>query len=404
MRYANARSLAASVLLLAGAAQAQTLNADWLYFSPMGSWVEKTESILAAETQFQLPVESLSADQFYWAASNTNGQLTWTQPDPLGLPQTGSPVAIEGESGLWLVKNVSASHLVLQQGKNVRYWPQSQWHLLSWTSASDYGLSLSFLQPEKTKGTLFYAWQTPELTAQVRYRLDETGDEPVLVQELVLSNSGQSDYQAEGYSYAGSAQRPVVAMRTMMMSESADALISAPEASQSQGVPTLVSEEPLNIAASSQVWLPVSQTELSSVERRYQLYWDTRQQGMQQTTMSLALSSPNGLPDIPGPIAVGVFDRQIALMNSQYAPTNANEASLALGQSALVSMESRQSRAGNWVLEFSNRSDELAEIELMVTHWNGSRQQQLPMTVRVDAMSEKTVELELQSGSLKSKK
>ncbi|MDX1473786.1 MAG: hypothetical protein R3309_06410, partial [Reinekea sp.] len=110
-------------LVSSSALFAQTLEVDWLYFSSNGSWISRTETLSNSENNLHLPVDNLSASQFWWQADNANTQVVWAQPDPMGLPKVGAPVEIDGIAGLWLIKDVSASHLVLQQGKNVRYWP-----------------------------------------------------------------------------------------------------------------------------------------------------------------------------------------------------------------------------------------------------------------------------------------
>lgn len=390
-----------SGLLLAGLTPlSQALEADWLYLSSNGAWVSRTASLLNESTPLQLPVDQLQAHQFWWQSDVTDLRLVWSQPDPLGLPVKGDPVEIDGESGLWLVKDVSPSHLILQQGRNVRYWPQSQWHLLSWTSAAELGLSLTVEQPNNRKGQLFYAWQTPDLSADVHYRLQEHNGQSTLVQELVVSNLSDIDYQAAGYSYAQAAsQAPVMMARTMAL-ESDAMSVGTPKSGQSQGVPTLMSDQPVVLAANANVWLPVSATPLSEVERQYQLQWDSRQQGLQRAQSALLLRAEEALPDLSGPVKVGVFDQQVALLESVYQPSSEQAASIQLGQSALVTMTSRQTREGHWTLAFSNRTDDTAVIELTVSHWNGQSSQRIPMTVRVDAKSEKDVELELGGGGL----
>lgn len=396
------RTLCTAVTLSSLAASAQALDADWLYLSNSGSWVSRTTSLLSEQTQVQLPVAQLQAHQFWWQSDVDNLRLTWSQPDPLGLPNKGDPVEISGEGGLWLVKDVSASHLILQQGRNVRYWPQSQWHLLSWTSTAELGLSLTVRQSEKSKGDLFYAWQTPDVSAEVRYRLQALDGEAQLVQELVVINRSDNDYQAQGYSYAQVGTRPPVMMARVQSMESATSSVGTPQSGQSQGVPTLTSDQPIELAASSNVWLPVTSTPLQDVERQYQMSWDTRQQGFQQSQTALKIRSRTELPDIAGPIKVGIFDRQIAVLDSQYQPADKNEAVIQLGPSALVTMHSRLVREGQWQLEFVNRTDEPAAVELTLNHWNGQTSQQVPMTVRIPADGEKTVQLELSStGAIK---
>lgn len=379
-----------------GQAQAQVLDLDWLYLSPNGSWLSKTESLLSEQTQLNLPVDSLQSHQFWWQSNNPDVQLAWKQADPMGLPKKGTPVEISGESGLWLIKEVNANHLVLQQGRDVRYWPQSQWHLLTWTSTDDQGMSLTVRQPEKQKGELFYAWQNMNVHAEVRYRLDEGESGASLHQELIISNLSDTDYVAGGYSYSQqSAQPQVMAMR---MAVESDAIVSAPVASESQGVPTLVSDDTVQLSAMSHVWLPVSETVLSDVKRDYRMQWDTRSQGLQKAQMSISLTAKTKLPDIAGPIKIGVFDQQIAVLESQYQPSSEKTAELNLGASALVSLQSSMVGENEWKLVFSNRSEESATVEFLVQHWDGKQTQRVPMTVRLDASSEKTIDIELATG------
>jgi hypothetical protein len=389
--------LSASIVFGLSTVSAQTLEVDWLYFTGNGSWLERSESLINEQTRVHLPVDDLSVDQFWWQTNNPHTQIIWAQPDPLGLPKKGSSVEISGEPGLWIIQDVSASHLVLQQGKAVRYWPQSQWHLLSWTSSTDFGMALSIVQPSPMKDEIFYAWQTYDVSAQVRYRLDESQTTPYLYQELIVSNLSDSDYSAPGYSYAQTSTQPVAMMRSMVME---DSFVSAPTASQSQGVPTLISNQPIRLAAGSHVWLPVSNTQLTKVERQYQMNWDSRTQGLQKAQSTIKLTSSTDLPDLAGPIKVGVFDQQIALLPSQYQPINAKEAELSMGQSALVTMNSKLVGEGSWVLDVDNRSQEEAVVELMINHWNGKTSQQVPMTVRIPAQSTKKVNLELGAGGL----
>ena len=87
-------------LMASGAVFAQSLQVDWLYFSGNGSWITRTESLTGTENNLHLPVNDLTAEQFWWQSSNASTQVVWAQPDPLGLPKKGVPVEIKGESGL----------------------------------------------------------------------------------------------------------------------------------------------------------------------------------------------------------------------------------------------------------------------------------------------------------------
>jgi len=392
--------LSSVIVTVASTTFSEVLDVEWLYLSNYGSWVARTESFTNTETNVRLPVEYLTAEQFWWHAEKGGTQLVWSQPDQQELPTKGAPVEIKGEPGLWLINEVSPTHLVLQQGKDVRYWPQSQWHLLRWTaSAADEGFELKILQTNKQKNNLFYAWQEAALTAQVRYRLDIDSDQPSLYQELIVSNLSDYDLQAPGYSFAQTQVRPtVVAMRTMSLES--DQAVSAPQSGQSQGVPTLFSEQPFKLNAGAHIWLPVSETKLSKVERVYQLQWDSRQQGLQQAESSVRIQTSGTLPDISGPVKIGVFDGQVALLESHYQPTSKQESILSLGQSSLVSMNSKLVGEGKWRLTVDNRTSEKATLALTISHWNGKTGQKVPMTVKVPANETEVIDLVLSTGGL----
>lgn len=379
-------------LLLTVAGSVQSLEVDWLYLSNNASWIERSETLISEQSQLSLPVAQLNLNQFWWQSDATGTQISWAQPQAQGLPQKGAMIAIIGESGLWKIQEVYPDHLVLQRGNNVRYWPQSQWHLLNWNSTNDFGLSLTVSQPNANKTQLHYAWQSFELNAQVRYRLDETEGKAQLHQELIVSNLSDTSFQAAGYSYAQVANQPVVAMRAMVMSEAASTM-AAPTASESQGVPTLVSSEPVSLAAHSHLWLPVATIPLTQVARSYQLQWDTRSIGQFPVQSQLTLTSQQPLPDIAGPIKIGVFDQQLAVLESQYRPNTATEAQLNLGQSALVNLQSEQLSEGVWQLTIVNRSKQAASVGLTINHWHKQQSQRLPLDVTVKAEGQEIVNL-----------
>ena len=389
--------LSLAITSLVASTQAQTLSVNRLYFSEQGSWISRQARVEQPNATLRLPVESLSMDQFYWQASNPQTQLVWQSPTPNHLPAIGSDVQITDQPGSWQVKAVSDSHLVLQQGQSIRYWPQSQWHLLQWTSTEDINLSLRVIQPTAQANEIFYAWQTPLITAKVGYRLaDKT-----LYQELLLSNQSSEHYQADGYSFARSSQRPVFkAARNMMTLEASAKMVSTPSAGQSEGVPTLFSDQPLTLAAGANVWLPVAQVELNSVERKYRLSWDSRESGVQRAQTSLVLKA-DSLPDLPAPLMVAVFDNQLAVQNVYYQPTGNHEARLEVGQSALVSMTSQSLGNDRWQLTFSNRSKEAANIEFTATHWKSNKLLSTDLMIRVDANSSNVVDIELTTTGLK---
>jgi len=393
------------LLLLAGLAgcaswsAAESLAVDWLYLANNGAWVARTETLTASETQVRLPVANLTPEQFWWQTELDGTRLSWSSPDQRLLPGKGQPVEIEAEPGLWLVQGVSPSHLVLQQGKTLRYWPQSQWHLLHFTAPADNQFELKVVQAEKQKNTLVYAWQDFAISAQVRYRIDMAADQPQLFQELIVSNLSEYDIEAPGYSFAQVQNPPQIMMRALSM-EGDQKAMAQPHSGQSQGVPTLLSREPFTLAAATHLWLPVSETALTQVTRQYQLQWDSRQQGLQKARASILIESQEALPDLAGPVKIGIFDDQVALLDSYYEPGLASEATLALGQSSLVSLTSVAVREGFWRLSLTNRSSAMARIALTVSHWNGKQNQQIPMALSVAANATENIRLELGGGGM----
>jgi hypothetical protein len=376
---------------------AESLSVDWLYLTNNGAWVARSEALSASETQLRLPVAQLTPEQFWWQTELAGTRLSWSSPDQRLLPIKGQPVDIKGEPGLWLVQGVSASQLILQQGKTVRYWPQSQWHLLHFTAPADNQFELSVIQAKKQNNRLFYAWQDPAISAQVRYRLDLAAAQPKLHQELIVSNLSDYDIEAPGYSFAQVQSPPQMMMRALSMERAQQDMAQA-QSGQSQGVPTLFAREPFRLAANAHLWLPVAETRLTRVARQYQLQWDSRQQGLQQAQASILIESDGPLPDLSGPVKVGVFDGQVALLDSYFESGQAAQATLALGQSSLVSLTSVPEREGFWRLTLTNRSTAPASVALTVSHWNGKQSQQTPMTLTLEANSSQDLRLELGNG------
>lgn len=387
----------ASLASCANGSNAESLAVDWLYLANNGAWVARSETLSARETQVRLPVAQLSPEQFWWQTELAGTRLRWSSPDPRLLPTQGQTVDIQGEAGLWLVQGVSVSQLILQQGKAVRYWPHSQWHLLNFTTPLDQPFELSVIQPQTQKNRLFYAWQDSAISAQVRYRLDITAAAPKLHQELIVSNLSEYDIEAPGYSFAQVPRPPQMMMRALSM-ERAQQDMAQPQSGQSQGVPTLFARQPFNLAANTHLWLPVAETALTRVARQYELQWDSRQQGLQQAQASILIASEGLLPDLAGPVKVGVFDGQVALLDSYYESGQAAQATLALGQSSLVNLTSAMVREGLWRLTVANRSTAPASIALTVSHWNGKQSQKTPMTLTLEANASQEIKLELGSG------
>lgn len=392
--------LASVIVLTSGATLAETLDVDWLYLSGNGSWIARSESIIQERTNLRLPVKALSADQFWWQSETPNTQLSWSLPSDSTLPPLESVVEIIGTPGNWIIKEANASYLTLQHDSELRYWPQSQWHLLKVTDPMiEDVFELTVIQPLPAESELSYAWQEYGVSAQVRYRLDLDQAEPELIQELIVNNRTEYDLSSPGYSFSEIQHVPVMAMRTMAV-EMDEMSISVPKASESQGIPTLVSDQPIQLTAGASVWLPVSTTELKRAEREYQFQWDTRQLGAQQAQSFLLLTAKESLPDLRGPLKIGVFDRQVAVLDTYYQPTTSEEARLSLGQSSLVGLESRLIDRDKWELSINNRSTENVSAELILSHWTGKTHQRTPMRMAIDAKSSKIIKVALQSDGM----
>ncbi|WP_411743752.1 hypothetical protein [Reinekea sp.] len=376
--------------------QAESLEVDWLYMSPSGTWLERNETLTETKTPLALPIDNLNPDLFWWQSTDAKTQVTWQSPFAQGWPKQGDVVKSDQLTGDWLIEKVQPQHLVLVQESERRFWPMAQIHLLQWSqSEADKSFELLIEQPTNKTNQFQYAWQDGQINARVTYRLSLT-DEPVLNQSLIVSNNSQYDLTAKGYSFAMNQQRPFAVMHEMVSRAQSD--MATPQASQSEGIPTLVGNNPVQLNAQANLWLPVSATTLSSVERIYSLTWDTRMQGTQQANSAVKITSADVLPDIPGSITLGVFDQQIATLSSQYQPSSDHEAILNLGQSTLVTLESKVVGENQWSLIVTNRTDEDATLDLLISHWNGKTSEQIPMPIKVKANDMKKVAIQLGVG------
>jgi hypothetical protein len=376
--------------------QAEQLQADWLYMSGNGTWLERNVTLTDAESTLALPIDNLMPELFWWQSEESDTRVAWQSPNAQGWPNSGDKVTSEGLVGEWLNEQVQSQHLVLSQDQKRRYWPIAQMHLLEWSKneAAD-GFELTITQPDNTESQFQYAWLDSFISAKVAYRLSLT-DEPVLFQELIISNNSQYDLVANGYSFAltNSPSMPVQrAMSSMVQSE-----MVVPQSSQSEGIPTLVGNSKVALSAQANLWLPVSNTPLTQVERQYSLTWDTRMQGLQQANSAIEITAESALPDIPGILTIGVFDQQLATLTSQYSPSSEHHAVINLGQSSLLTMTSNVIGENQWSLLVSNRSDEHADLNLMISHWNGKQNEQIPMTIQVNANDSKKVSINLGQG------
>ncbi|MBU2865341.1 hypothetical protein KO489_15925 [Reinekea forsetii] len=386
-------TLASTVL---ATVQAQTLEADWLYASPSGTWVERSVTLNSNTTALRFPVENMNPALFWWHSDDASAQVSWQSSYNRNWPKQGDVATSEDFQGEWTVDQVLANTIVLSQSDARRYWPMTQLHRLQWPASSSESNFEMTIRRESSKASDFsYAWQDYNIRAAVNYRI-AMGEDPVLHQTLILTNDSPYDIESNGYSFSMTEQ-PVAVMHEMV--SRMDAAVSAPVASQSQGVATLVSDQVVNLQANSNVWLPVTSLELQPLEKRYSLNWDTRMQGLQQANSQVKLVAKKGsLPTIAGPITLGVFDQQLPVLNSQYQPGSAQEATLSLGQSSLVTVESKMVGENQWQLSVHNRTDENATLDLMITHWNGNRSEKIPMEIEIKAQSNKKVEVNMGVG------
>lgn len=385
------QSACALFFLISAPAFSQPLQVDWVYFSDSGSWLSRSQAVTSQVTSVPLPLSNVTDDNFWWQTEKPGSQLVWRSQEQGTLPKRGSTVELDGESGLWLVEDVSFDMLVLKQGKTLRYWPREQWHQLAWPAAPHAdAFSFDLIQPRKQNDQLRYAWWDTEVTARVHYRLNLQHSQPSLVQELIIANPGSADIVSQGYSYS-QVTRPKVMMRAVVMAE--DSTVAAPQQSQSHGVPLLVSSEPLTLTAGSRQWLPVQTIKLSDVQRHYSISWDTRQTGSVSAQASLKLESLQPMPELAGTVKVPLFNQQLAMLTSHYQPSLEHEAVLSLGQSNLVVLKAESRGQNRWSLTLANRSDQPANIALQLSHWDGKTNRKIPVNEQLAAQQSKSFEL-----------
>lgn len=373
----------------------ERIDANWLYLSSGGSWIERIEAFDEASWALPLPVVNLQPEEFWWHAANPQTQLSWRALNLSDFPAVGTEVEMLEDATAWQVDAVTSSYLLLSRDDQQRYLPQTEWHRLGWAKPDrQTSLQLQVTQAQAGLNRLQYAWLDRGVRAEVRYRIIERGGKSSLQQELVLFNQTDVAMSAAGYSYAQTENRPV--MRLSLALESAATSAAVPSAGESQGIPTLVSAEAVMLPAQSTQWLVVANTKLSNVERQYEMTWDTRSQGRVNAQMSLRLESNVPLPELAGTVQIGVFDRQLPMLNSFYQPEQPNEAELSLGTSPLVSMNATLIRPGVWQLDISNRSNDSIELDLTINHRVDQTVQQVPLTVEVGAESSEMFELRQQ--------
>lgn len=367
----------------------EMVEADWLYLTGQGAWVQRSAELRQQSNALPLPVDNLNAAHFWWQADDSDLVLTWQTPDQRGWISEDSVVQIEGWSGSWTVVNFSDDLIVLAQAGVRRTLPRDQWHRLSWVVGQnlDDDFELKVRQPEARPNSFDYAWFDAGLSAEVRYSLDLSGATPRLNQQLVLHNQADYDLRAPGYSYAQSTgQGPVVARQTMMAESSPEP--GAPKAGDSSGQATLSSEEPVNLPSGSHAWLMAQSTPLSSVQHHYQFGWNTRQTQTQPGQWSLRVRSEEDLPAIAGPVQVAVWDQEVALLETQYRPQESSRATLNLGSSDLVTLATEPLGGNEWRLTLTNRNSFDIETQIQLNHWENDRNEQASISLPVEANTE----------------
>ena len=314
-------------------AEEQQVQADWLYLTAQGSWIERSVELSTATTGLPLPVNELSAAAFWWQTDDPGVQLSWQNADAQWL-EAGSVVQVDDWSGSWTVDRVSADLLALSQASMHRLLPADQWHRLSWVNATPAEAFQLTVQPgtDSAPVPFRYAWFDSALGAEVRYSLELEAARPVLRQQLVLHNNSDYAISVPGYSYAQSrSQGRMMLARSEAMAADGAVSVAAPTAGDSSGQATLQSDQPLMLASGSHSWLAVQQTELSSIRHHYRFDWNTRQSATVPGQWALTLVADDELPAIGGPLQVAVWDQQVALLETRYQPQQGTRAEIAAG-------------------------------------------------------------------------
>lgn len=380
----------ATALAVAPVAQANDpVEADWLYLTGQGAWIQRSAELRQQSNALPLPVDDLEAAHFWWQAEDPDLTLTWQTPERKWWVTEDTVVQVDGWSGSWTVANVSDDLLILAQAGVRKPLPRDQWYRLSWVVGQniDDDFELLVRQTEARSNPFDYAWFDPAVTAEVRYSLDLTGETRTLNQQLVLHNRSDYDVRAPGYSYAQStAQEPVMARQTMMAES--EPMAGAPKAGDSSGQATLKSEEPVSLPSGSHAWLMVQATELTDVGHHYQFGWNTRQTQTVPGQWSLRLRSEDDLPAIAGPVQVAVWDQEVALLETRYRPQENTNATLNLGSSDLVTLATEPLGGNEWRLTITNRNSFDVEARVELSHWDNDRNQQASISLPVAADAE----------------
>lgn len=396
----------ALMALVLGAQQAladnATVEADWLYLTTQGSWVERSAQLSQTSETLPLPVADLSASAFWWQADNTDVLLSWQTPQSNDWLTAGQLVQVDDWPGSWAVAEVGASLLILSQQAVQRALPADQWYRLSWQAEQGDGdaFELTVQQQTAAANAFRYAWFDGSLGAEVRYSLDLEAARPTLRQQLVLHNNSSYSVVAPGYSFAQSrSQGRMILARSESMAMS-DMAVAVPKAGDSAGQATLQSDQPVQLPAGSHAWLSVQETELSSIRHHYRFSWNTRQSDTVPGQWSLTLVSEDDLPAIAGPVQVAVWDQQVALLETQYQPQQVRRSELSLGASDMMTLATEALGTSEWELVLTNRNSRSAEAILDLSHWDNGNNAEAGFSLSVPAQSTQRLQVRLNDGQL----
>lgn len=395
-------ALAAMTLLGAAAMAEEPISAEWLYLSGDGAWVSRATELRKTTTALPLPVDALEASAFWWRSDQPGLTLNWQTPSRKGWLSEDTVVQVEGWSGSWTVVQLDDGLMVLAQAGNRRPLPKSQWHRLSWIVGQniDAAFELTVTQPEEQADAFQYAWFDRNIGADISYVLDLGRETPNLRQQLVLHN--QSDYtvSAPGYSYAQSRDEGRVMMTRDMSAKESDMAVGTPAPGDSAGQATLVSEQPLILPEQSHIWLNVQRVDLTDVLHQYRFHWSTRQSQIQPGQWSVQISTEDALPAMAGRVQIAVWDRQVAVLETEYRPQRANRATLELGASDMMTLATESLGGQEWLLTLTNRNSQSVEAVLELSHYDDGRQDQSGLTLPVPAQGEVQVRVRLRNDQL----
>lgn len=398
-------ALAIAVLSAATALAEGPVQADWLYLTHDGAWVSRSDELRKQTTTLPLPVEHLTAGDFWWQADDSSLMLNWQTSDKKGWLTEDTVVQIDGWSGSWNVVQLDDKLMVLAQAGVRRPLPHNQWYRLSWVVGQnlDTTFELAVTQAEAERNAFRYAWFDDSMSAEVRYSLDLAEGSGRLRQQLVLRNSSNYTVSAPGYSYAqsqGEGREMMTRQMSMSTEPEADAKVGTPRASDSSGQATLVSDAAVTLPENSVVWLEVQTVELSQVDHKYRFNWYTRQSETIPGQWTISIAADDDLPALGGPVQVAVWDRQVALLETQYRPQRSNQARLDLGQSDMMTLATESLGGQEWLLTLTNRNSQMAEAALELNHRDESRLEQAGLTIPVPGNSEVKVRVRLSDNQL----